>query len=148
MPLTLPVTPLGRAGAEGSGMTPNAKRPRARPPALTPDVTAMSMEDLTTAFYAFLGQFQAEQIFVDDINNVVTSHADDLDGFKNTYVELKKENINHEENIRALYAKQDQFEFEVTRRMENMTIVMKESASETVAHVQAGVIVDQKELYH
>ena len=82
-------------------MTPNAKRPRARGPALQPEVTVRSMENLTIAFYAFLGSFQAEQIFVDDINNVVASHADDLDGFKNTYLEVKQSNINLEETPSA-----------------------------------------------
>ena len=62
----------------------------------------MDLPDLNQTFFNLLSQFQAEQIYTAGIDEVTRSHADDLDGFKNTYVEMKKENISHEENIRAL----------------------------------------------
>ena len=40
----------------------------------------MTHEDLTQAFYNFLGQFQAEQRFIDSIDDTVRAHAEDLDG--------------------------------------------------------------------
>ena len=145
LPLTLPVTP--QPGRVASGMTPEAKRPRARGPALQPIATAMSLENLTGAFYAFLGSFQAEQLFVDDINNVVASHADDLDGFRNTCLDLSKNNITLDENYLELNKKLEQYETDMNKRLNDMTTMMKTGAQETIAHVQAGVVTDQKVLY-
>ena len=101
----------------------------------------MSAEDLTLAFHALLGQFQGEQIYIDDLNECLSSHANDLDGFRSVGVSV-------ETRLQTLDMKQDEFEVKMRQQLYDMQAQILQGPTEAISHLSERVVADQKELYH
>ena len=101
----------------------------------------MSAEDLTLAFHALLGQFQGEQIYIDDINECLNSHANDLDGFRGVSAAV-------EGKLQTLDEKQNEHEAAMNLKMQDLYAMIQQWATEAIAYMRNGVVEDQIELYH